>query len=197
MTSQVMLKVIWNPLTPASEELLEDRILDRQYETCWKKQPKKFNSWVLIKKHLQHGKDLYHNFIDAKKAFDREWHEELGICYRHSTRMNAFKELYNSSRSSVFFNNQVGKLFLEEVVQGGRSRCKQQKIWWLTWRTGIFSRMTGPTAMSSHVLRPVDFPLRLITPVLVKGWEEGKRRSYSCGLGNIHPSTFSQQTKIS
>ena len=31
----------------------------------------------LIEKHLESQKELYHNFIDFKKAFDRVWHEGL------------------------------------------------------------------------------------------------------------------------
>ena len=30
-----------------------------------------FNSRVIIEKHLQHQHDLFHNFVDFKKAFDR------------------------------------------------------------------------------------------------------------------------------
>ena len=35
------------------------------------------NSRVIIEKHLQHQRDLFHNFIDFKKAFDRVWHAGL------------------------------------------------------------------------------------------------------------------------
>ena len=29
-----------------------------------------------MQKHLQHQRDLFHNFIDSKKVFDRVWHAE-------------------------------------------------------------------------------------------------------------------------
>ena len=32
-----------------------------------------FSSGVIKEKHLQHQRDLFHNFIDFKKAFDRVW----------------------------------------------------------------------------------------------------------------------------
>ena len=32
------------------------------------------NTRVFIEKHLQHQRDLFHNFIDLKKAFDKVWH---------------------------------------------------------------------------------------------------------------------------
>ena len=36
-----------------------------------------FNCRVMIAKHLEHQRTLYHNFIDFKKAFDRVCHDDL------------------------------------------------------------------------------------------------------------------------
>ena len=36
-----------------------------------------FNLCILCEKYLQHQQDLYHVFIDFKKAFDRVWHAAL------------------------------------------------------------------------------------------------------------------------
>ena len=36
-----------------------------------------FNLGILCEKYLQHQQDLYHVFIDFKKAFDRVWHAAL------------------------------------------------------------------------------------------------------------------------
>ena len=36
-----------------------------------------FNLRILCEKYLQHQQDLYHVFIDFKKAFDRIWHAAL------------------------------------------------------------------------------------------------------------------------
>ena len=36
-----------------------------------------FNLRILCEKYLQHQQDLYHVFIDFKKAFDRVWHTAL------------------------------------------------------------------------------------------------------------------------
>ena len=36
-----------------------------------------FDSRVIIAKHLEHQRSLYHNFIDFKKAFDRVCHDSL------------------------------------------------------------------------------------------------------------------------
>ena len=34
-------------------------------------------------KHIEHGRKLYHNFVDFKKAFDRVWHYGLWKVMRH------------------------------------------------------------------------------------------------------------------
>ena len=36
-----------------------------------------FNLGILCEKYLKHQQDLYHVFIDFKKAFDRVWHAAL------------------------------------------------------------------------------------------------------------------------
>ena len=36
-----------------------------------------FNCRVMIAKHLEHQRTLYHNFIDFYKAFDRVCHDDL------------------------------------------------------------------------------------------------------------------------
>ena len=36
-----------------------------------------FNNRVIIEKHLQHQHDLFHNYINFKKVFDRVWHAGL------------------------------------------------------------------------------------------------------------------------
>ena len=36
-----------------------------------------FNLRIMCERYLQHQQDLYHVFIDFKKAFDRVWHEAL------------------------------------------------------------------------------------------------------------------------
>ena len=36
-----------------------------------------FNSQVIVEKHLQHQRNLFHDFIDFKKVFNRIWHAGL------------------------------------------------------------------------------------------------------------------------
>ena len=70
--SKIMLRVI---LSAKAEELLaEEQAGSRSGQSTVEQT---LNSRVIIEKHLQHQRDLFHNFIDFKKAFDRVWHAGL------------------------------------------------------------------------------------------------------------------------
>ena len=43
-----------------------------------------FNLRILCEKYLQHQQDLYHFFVDFKKAFNRVWHAALWAIIRQS-----------------------------------------------------------------------------------------------------------------
>ena len=67
---------------------------------------------ILCEKYLQHQQDLYHVFIDFKKAFDRVWHAALWASmkkYNISTNfIQVIKNLYNKATSAVLFNSSIG-----------------------------------------------------------------------------------------
>ena len=70
-----MLRVILNRLKAKAEEVLaEDQAGFRPGRSTVEQI---FNGPVTIEKHLQHQRDLFHNFIDSKKAFDRAWQAGL------------------------------------------------------------------------------------------------------------------------
>ena len=75
--------------------------------------------------HLQHQQDLYHVFIDFKKAFDRVWHAALWATmkkYNISTNhIQVIKNLYNKATSAVLFNSSIGDWFRTTV--GVRQGC--------------------------------------------------------------------------
>ena len=76
--SKVMLKIILNRLPPQEEEIItEEQAAFRRSTT-----EQIFNLRVLGEKYLQHQQNLYHVFIDFKKAFDRVWHEALWATMR-------------------------------------------------------------------------------------------------------------------
>ncbi|KAL8579713.1 hypothetical protein ACOMHN_034789 [Nucella lapillus] len=84
-----------------------------------------FNIKILIKKHLKHQRDLFHNFIDFKKAFDQVWHDGLWQVMRNynidSNIIDVIKALYDDSKSAVLLNNHIGELFRTTV--GVRQGC--------------------------------------------------------------------------
>ena len=69
------LRVILNRLKAKAEELLAEE--QTGFRSGWSTEEQIFNGRVIIQKHLEHQRDLFHNFIDIKKAFDRVWHAGL------------------------------------------------------------------------------------------------------------------------
>ena len=62
-----------------------------------------FNSRVIIEKHLQHQRDLFYNFVDLKKAFDRIWHAGLWQVLRSFNTekgLSSFQAIQAQYRSS-------------------------------------------------------------------------------------------------
>ena len=68
-----------------------------------------------MEKHMDLQRQVYHHFIDFKKAFDIVWYEglwhmmsEFGI---GNDLIKIIKSLYNSPKSSIQLNNQIGTYF--------------------------------------------------------------------------------------
>ena len=73
--SKVMLKIILNRLKPQAEKIIAEE--QAGFRAGRNTTEQIFNLRILCKKYLQHQQDLYHVFIDFKKAFDRVWHATL------------------------------------------------------------------------------------------------------------------------
>ena len=73
--SQVMLEILLNRLKPEAEKIIAEEQAGFRPGRSTTKQI--FNLRILCERYLQHQQDLYHVFIDFKKAFDRVWHEAL------------------------------------------------------------------------------------------------------------------------
>ena len=70
-----MLKIILNRLKPQAEKIIVE-----EQAGCGAGRSKTeqiFNLRILYEKYLQRQRDLYHVFIDFKKAFDGVWHAAL------------------------------------------------------------------------------------------------------------------------
>ncbi len=70
--SKVMLKVLLNRLKPQAVEIIAE--VQVGFRTGGSTTEQIFNLIIICEKYLQHQQDLYHVFIDFKKAFDRVWH---------------------------------------------------------------------------------------------------------------------------
>ena len=73
---------------------------------------------ILCKKYLQHQQDLYHVFIDFKKAFNRVWHTALLATMKKHISTNliqVIKNLYDKATSAVLFNGSIGDWFQTTV----------------------------------------------------------------------------------
>ena len=59
----------------------------------------------MAEKHSEHPKELYHNFIDFKKAFDRVWQEGLWRVLKNTNIDNrlieVIKSVYDEATSAV------------------------------------------------------------------------------------------------
>ena len=76
-------------------------------------------------KYLQHQQNLYHVFIDFKKAFDRVWHAALWATMRKynisANLVPTIEQLYDKATNAVQMNGSIGEWFRTTV--GVRQGC--------------------------------------------------------------------------
>ena len=122
-TSKIMLRVILNRLKKEAEEHLAEE--QAGFRTGRSTVEQIFTCRILMEKHLQHQRDLFHNFIDFKKAFDRVWHDGLWQVLRkfgiEEGIIQTIQALYKTASSAVLLNNQIGEYFKTTV--GVRQGC--------------------------------------------------------------------------
>ena len=121
--SKIMLRILLNRLKPKAEGLLSEE--QAGFRTGRSTVEQIFNSRVLMEKHIQHQRDLFHNFIDFKKAFDRVWHDGLWHVLRgfniEEGLVQTMQALYAHSSSAVLLNNKIGEFF--QTTVGVRQGC--------------------------------------------------------------------------
>ena len=118
-----MLKIILNRLQPQAEEIIAEQ--QAGFRTGRSTTEQIFNLRILCEKYLQHQQDLYHVFVDFKKAFDRVWHEALWATTRkyniNASIIRAIENLYDKAQRAVLVNGNTGELFRTTV--GVRQGC--------------------------------------------------------------------------
>ena len=91
-----MLKIILNRLKPQAVKIIAEE--QAGFGAGRSTTEQIFNLRILFEKYLQLQEDLYHVFIDFKKAFNRVWHAALWATmtkYNISTNlMRVIKELF-------------------------------------------------------------------------------------------------------
>ena len=120
---KVMLKIVLNRLTPQVEKVIAEEQAGFRAGRSTTEQI--FNLQILCEKYLEHQQDLYHVFMDFKKAIDRIWHSALWAtmkkCNISTNLIQVIKNLYNKATSAVLFNSSTGNWFRATV--GVRQGC--------------------------------------------------------------------------
>ena len=121
--SKVMLNVIHDRLKYKAEEILAEEQAGFRPGKSTIQQV--FNCRVITEKYMQHQQELYHNFIDFRKAFDRVWHAGLWNIMRNYNidegLIETIETLYSNATSAVLVNNEIGEFFATTV--GVRQGC--------------------------------------------------------------------------
>ena len=82
-----MLQIMLNRLKPQAEKIIAEEKAGFRAGRSTTKQI--FNVGILCDKYFQHQKDLYHVFIDFKKAFDRVWRTGLRAAMKNAAINNS------------------------------------------------------------------------------------------------------------
>lgn len=121
--SKVMLKVILNRLRPQAEEVIAEEQAGFRKGRSTTEQI--FNLRVLSEKYKQQQQEIYHVFVDFKKAFDRVWHDALWSTMKKfnmgQKTIKTIQQLYAKATSAVFIQGEVGDWFHTSV--GVRQGC--------------------------------------------------------------------------
>ena len=115
-----MLKILLNRLKPQAEWIIAEKQAGFRAGRSTTEQI--FNLRIICERYLQHQQDLYHVFVDFKKAFDRIWHAALWATMNlyniNGNLIKLIQNLYNKATSAVYLNNSIGDWFRTTVGVG-------------------------------------------------------------------------------
>ena len=109
--SKVMLKILLNRLTPQAEMVIAEE--QAGFRPGHSTTEQIFSMRILCERHLQHQQDLFHVFVDFKKAFDRVWHAALWSTMKlyniNANLIKVIESLYSKATSvGEWFRTTVG-----------------------------------------------------------------------------------------
>ena len=112
-----MLRILLNRLKPQAEEIIKEE--QAGFRAGRSTTEQMFNLRILCKKYLQHQQNLFHVFVDLKKAFDRVWHVALWATMRlyniNDNLIRIIECLYNKATSTVYHYN-IGECFRTTIL---------------------------------------------------------------------------------
>ena len=121
--SKVMLKILLNRLTPQAETIIAEEQAGFRPGRSTTEQI--FSLRILCDRYLQHQQDLFHVFVDFKKAFDRVWHAALWSTMKlyniNANLIKVIESLCSKATSAVYYNGSVREWFRTTV--GVRQGC--------------------------------------------------------------------------
>ena len=131
--SKVLLKVILNRLKPQVENIAEEQAgFQERHSTT----EQIFILGILCEKYIQHQQNLYHVFIDFRKAFDRVRHAALWATMRkYNIGVNlvrVIEHLSDKATSAVLMNGNLGEWFRTTI--GARLGCLLSPTLTYFWR---------------------------------------------------------------
>ena len=111
--SKVMLKVTLNRLQPQAEEIIAEE--QASFRAGRSTTEPIINLRILCENYLQHQQNLYHVFVDFKKAFDKIWHVVLWATVRkyniNANIIRVIKSLFYKAQSAGLLNGSTGDWF--------------------------------------------------------------------------------------
>ena len=124
-SSKVMLKILLNRLKPQAETIIAEE--HAGFRPGRSTTEHIFNLRILCERYLQHQQDLFHVFVDFKKAFDRVWHAALWSTMKlyniNANLTQVIENLYSKATSAVYYNSSIGEWFRTITTVGVRQGC--------------------------------------------------------------------------
>ena len=115
--SEVLLKMLLNRLKPQAESIIAEE--QPGFRSGRSTTEQIFNLRILCERNVQHQQDLYHVFIDFRKAFDRVWHKALWSTMKlyniNANLIQVIENLYNKATSAIYLNGDKGDWFRTTV----------------------------------------------------------------------------------